>query len=174
MRPVVSVLLTLFVLLALGGLARADDPAPAAPAKKAPAVSPGKPTTPKPSTKASDTTVPTKRPGDREIGEALWKQSCSQCHGATGLGDGPAAEAMPGGVPDILGTLTEESLDRMVTVVQEGRGRMPAYSETIDRADSRRVLQYLLDRAAGKGAAAAPAEPDEEEAAGDAEAGGGQ
>ena len=39
--------------------------------------------------------MPGKRPPDYEVGKKLWAQSCWQCHGEKGMGDGPAAAAMP-------------------------------------------------------------------------------
>lgn len=88
-------------------------------------------------------TMPSKRPADAEVGKRLWKQSCWQCHGEKGAGDGPAAAAVPGGVAPLK--FSGEEIDALVKVVQEGRGRMPAYSEDIDKHDSRRVLQYIRD-----------------------------
>jgi mono/diheme cytochrome c family protein len=110
-------------------------------------------------------TMPSKRPADFEVGKRLWQQSCWQCHGEKGAGDGPAAAAMPGGVPAL--SFSGEQIDAMVQVVQDGRGRMPAYSEDIDKHDSRRILQYIRDTMAG---VRAPAEPKEDAA--DDEAGG--
>lgn len=95
-------------------------------------------------------TMPTKRPPDYEVGKKLWAQSCWQCHGEKGLGDGPAAAALPGGVPSLDGKVKGEKFDALVRVIQDGRGRMPAYSEDIDEHDSRRILQYLRDVMEGK------------------------
>ncbi len=94
--------------------------------------------------------MPTKRAPDYEVGKRLWAQSCWQCHGEAGKGDGPAAAALPGGVPSLEGKVRGEDFDALVKVVQDGRGRMPAYSENIDQHDSRRILQYLRDVMEGK------------------------
>ena len=95
-------------------------------------------------------TMPSKRPLAPEIGENLWKQSCWQCHGEDGKGDGPAAANLIGGVPSLKGKIDEDRFDSLVTVIQTGKGSMPAFSETIERQDSRRILVYLKDRMAGK------------------------
>lgn len=110
--------------------------------------------------------MPSKRPPDYEVGKRLWTQSCWQCHGDKGLGDGPAAAALPGGVPSLEGKVKGEQFDALVRVIQEGRGRMPAYSETIDEHDSRRILVFLRDVLEGK--APPPSEKDD----GDEEEGG--
>lgn len=160
----------LLVTVLLGGALWAAGPEPA-PAPAAPAKPPSKPASAKAPNKPSDTTVPTRRPRDREIGRTLWRQSCSQCHGAEGHGDGPAAAALPQGVPTLAGRLTEANLDAMTDLVLQGRGRMPAYSETIERGDVKRTLRYVMDALAGRGAVEEAPEP--EEAGGDGDAQGG-
>lgn len=97
----------------------------------------------------SNTTVPTKRPTDQETGQTLWAQSCSSCHGAKGLGDGPLAAAL-GGVETLKGTITKATLDDMTGLVRNGKDKMPAFSETIDAGDTRRVLEWIRDVADGK------------------------
>ena len=98
-----------------------------------------------PSTPAMATT----RKPDRERGRDLWLQSCWECHGTEGKGDGPAAAAVPGGVPSLAGKVTEDQMDALVTLIEDGKGRMPAYREDIDKHDARRILQDLRDALAG-------------------------
>ena len=98
----------------------------------------------------STTTVPSKRPPDPEVGKRLWTQSCWQCHGETGKGDGPASSSVPGGVPAWEAKLQDEDFARLIDVIEDGRGRMPAYAEVIDRHDARRILVYLRDLGEGK------------------------
>lgn len=100
---------------------------------------------------AADTTstVPTKRPPDQEVGQALWVQSCAACHGTKGLGDGPLAAAL-GGVKTLKGAITADTLDGLVGVVRNGKDKMPAFSETIDAGDTRRVLEWIRDISDGK------------------------
>lgn len=153
-----------------GRASRAADPpvdpeAPEAPAEPAaePTVVPppakpkaaAKKVTPKP---ASSATIPTKRKPDREAGRDLYLQSCWQCHGETGQGDGPASAALVGGVPSLVplwsgtsgGPLPGAEMDRLVALVLEGKGRMPAYREDIDKHQARRILLYLGDAVNGK------------------------
>jgi mono/diheme cytochrome c family protein len=95
-----------------------------------------------------DSAVPTKRPPDVDVGRVLWTRSCAACHGESGHGDGPAATALVGGVAAL--PRAPKDLAAWVTLVQEGRGRMPAFSETLDARDTRRVLVYLQERQAGR------------------------
>lgn len=93
--------------------------------------------------------MPTKRPPDPEVGQRIYNQSCWQCHGERGLGDGPAAAAVPGGVPP-LAVKGEKDFDKLIDVIQDGRGRMPAYAEDIDKHDSRRILIFVKDMLEGR------------------------
>lgn len=115
--------------------------------------------------------VPTKRPEDHVRGRQLWEQSCWPCHGARNDGLGPAAGALPGGVPDLRGQITEDRYEALIDVIQAGRGRMPAYSETMDRRETRRVLVYLtrLDRGEEDPADEVPTEGDAREEGGEGE-----
>lgn len=94
--------------------------------------------------------MPTKRPADYEVGKRLWAQSCWQCHGESGKGDGPAATVLVGGVPSLVGKVRGDDLDGLVKLVQTGRGAMPAYGEDIDEHDTRRILQYLKAKMEGR------------------------
>jgi mono/diheme cytochrome c family protein len=97
----------------------------------------------------SNTTVATKRPPDPEVAQTLWSQSCSACHGMKGLGDGPLATAL-GGIETLDGRIGLESMDAATGIVRNGKGKMPGFSETIDAGDTRRILEWIRDVAAGK------------------------
>ncbi len=102
--------------------------------------------------KAGDSAVPGRRPPDQEVGETLWRQSCSACHGATGKGDGPSAAAVVGGVASLAGKLPDDDakIPGVVDLVMAGQGRMPAFSETIERGDLRLSVLYIRDVLAGR------------------------
>lgn len=117
-------------------------------AAKKPAPKPAKAV--KPAAKPAAATMPTKRPPDREVGRTLYLQSCWQCHGETARGDGPAAVAVVGGVPSLEGKLSPSEWDRLVDIIEDGNGRMPAYKEDIDKHNARRILTYIQDALQGK------------------------
>lgn len=114
-----------------------------------------------PAKNSGDSTVPGRRPSEREIGETTWRQSCSACHGATGKGDGPSAAAVVGGVATLVGKIPEndDAIPAIVDVVERGRGRMPAFSDTLERGDMRLTVLYIRDVLAGR----VPAKPEKPE-----------
>ena len=86
--------------------------------------------------------VPKKLPPPKERGENLYKELCWQCHGASGKGDGPLSKVTM--APKVTG-LAKEKEKSYIDIIQNGKGRMPAYAEVIDRHDSRRILLWLRD-----------------------------
>jgi mono/diheme cytochrome c family protein len=87
--------------------------------------------------------MPTKRPEDHVRGRTVFMQSCWQCHGASNNGQGPAADALVGGVPDLRGKMSEDRFDALIPIILEGKGKMPAYAEEMDKHDAKRVLVFL-------------------------------
>ena len=103
--------------------------------------------------------MPTKRPEDHVRGRAVFMQSCWQCHGASNNGQGPAAEALVGGVPDLRGKMSEDRFDALIPIILEGKGKMPAYAEEMDKHDAKRVLVYLHRLDTGEETPPAPPSP---------------
>ncbi len=85
---------------------------------------------------------PAKRPSDDERGRELYSRHCLACHGPVGAGDGPAATALIGGVPDLRGKIAGDALDRQITLVLKGKARMPSYENSFDKHDARRLLTW--------------------------------
>ena len=106
--------------------------------------------------------VPTKLAPDEERGEALYRENCWQCHGTNGLGDGPLAVALPS--PPLAGRIAAEDFPASVDLIQAGTGSMPAYSQVLNRHDSRRIMVWLatLDPETGLRLGAEPEEGEEE------------
>ena len=86
--------------------------------------------------------TPNRRPTDEERGEELYARHCVHCHGERAAGDGPATRALVHPVPDLRGRVSVD--DASVEIVARGRGAMPSFEESFDRADARRVLQHML------------------------------
>jgi mono/diheme cytochrome c family protein len=106
--------------------------------------------------------VPKKRSSDYVEGKKIWKRSCWQCHGLKAEGDGPAAEAIVGGVPTLRGGLVvKPKRNNFMRSVLDGKGLMPAFSAEMERPDAKRVIIYLekLDERNG----VEPEEEDKEE-----------
>lgn len=108
---------------------------------------------------------PSKRLSDDDRGRELYDRHCVACHGVAVAGDGPAATAMIRPVPDLRAALTTDTVDTYVTAVFAGKGAMPGFEATFDKADARRVLAWAAQLAAGT-APQPPgtAEPEGEEA----------
>jgi mono/diheme cytochrome c family protein len=92
---------------------------------------------------------PTKRLPDAERGGELYMQNCWMCHGRKGQGNGPAAAAFKTESPAIA-KKSEESREKMIRVILDGRNDMPAFNAVMDRADANRVLIWLEDPKAVK------------------------
>jgi len=108
--------------------------------------------------------VPTKLPPDKERGETLYRERCWQCHGASALGDGPLAEALPS--PPLAGRIASDDFPDAIAVIQKGQGSMPACSQVLNHHDTRRILVWLaaLDSETGIDPdAPAPDDEDEDE-----------
>lgn len=87
---------------------------------------------------------PKKRLSDYEEGKKIYRRSCWQCHGRDAAGEGPAAAALPDGVPTLRGgVVTRERRDEFIRSILHGKGLMPAFSAEIERQDAKRVLIYL-------------------------------
>ena len=109
------------------------------------------------STAAAD--PPKKRLSDYEEGKKIYRRSCWQCHGRDAAGEGPAAAALPDGVPTLRGgVVTRERRDEFIRSILNGKGLMPAFSAEFERQDAKRILIYLekYDQRDG-------VEPDDEE-----------
>lgn len=114
--------------------------------------------------------VPTKLAPDEERGETLYRESCWQCHGVNALGDGPLAAALSS--PPLAGRIASEDFPDSVDLIQSGKGSMPAYSQVLNRHDTRRILVWLatLDPETGINPdAPPPEEPEEDEGPGEDE-----
>ena len=101
--------------------------------------------------------VPTKIPPDRDRGQELYRTNCWQCHGAQGLGDGPAMAS-----PPLAGRIGASGYDDAVELIFTGKGDMPGFSGVMDKTETRRILVWLadLDPKTGVDRAAKPAAKD--------------
>ena len=87
--------------------------------------------------------VPTSLPPDPERGRALYRRDCWQCHGAKGLGEGPADGVVGATAPPLAGRVPQERWDALIGVIRSGRGGMPGYEAVIGDTDAKRILVWL-------------------------------
>ena len=71
-----------------------------------------------------------------EDGAAIFKAKCAMCHGATGAGDTPAGKSMK-----VLPFAKMAEAD-MVTIITNGKGKMPAYKGKLTDAQINEVAAY--------------------------------
>jgi mono/diheme cytochrome c family protein len=78
-------------------------------------------------------------------GEALYARHCAECHGETGLGDGPEAARISGGVPSLLDleTMSRISDQSIWYGITEGIGEhMPGFADTMTDDERWAVTAY--------------------------------
>ena len=78
-------------------------------------------------------------------GEAIYKKHCLMCHGATGMGDGPAGKRLnpkPYNFQDKekMAAETDEHLFKEIT---KGKGPMPAFERKLKEDERWMVLHYI-------------------------------
>jgi mono/diheme cytochrome c family protein len=77
----------------------------------------------------------TGREADLARGEALYREACLPCHGASGNG------GEGGGAPLNQG----QSVQQILTVTQNGQNRMPAFAEVYDPNELFDVASYIRE-----------------------------
>jgi mono/diheme cytochrome c family protein len=94
--------------------------------------------------------VPTQLKPDKVRGADLYTVNCWMCHGQKGLGDGPAAKSLRTPVPSLAGGTGP--IETAADLVMQGSGDMPGFTETLNRKDAVRILQWLnsLDPVTGE------------------------
>jgi mono/diheme cytochrome c family protein len=104
---------------------------PAAPAAKAAA----------PSAKASPESIAN--------GETLFKRQCQMCHGATGVGDGPAAKTLKGKLPNLTDKATmakikdEEIHEALENGLKTEVGNMPSFKTKLKPEEMQDVINFV-------------------------------
>jgi mono/diheme cytochrome c family protein len=82
-------------------------------------------------------------------GAALYKRHCVMCHGATGMGDGPAAKTLKGKLPNladkaVLSKLTDEQIHEVIANGKKTEiGNMPALGKRLNPQEITDVVNYV-------------------------------
>lgn len=88
------------------------------------------------------------RPPSLARGEAVYREQCIQCHGASGRGDGPKAKRLTGPPPaDLadraaLASISPMDMYRKIAIGVSGTG-MPEYAQTVSADDRWAVTTYI-------------------------------
>lgn len=82
-------------------------------------------------------------------GTALYKRQCVMCHGAAGLGDGPAAKSMKGKLPSLANkaTMSKLSDSQIHEVITNGKkteiGNMPGLGKRLKPEEITDIVNYV-------------------------------
>jgi len=82
-------------------------------------------------------------------GAALYKRQCVMCHGAAGLGDGPAAKTLKGKLPSladktVMSKLTDAQIHETITAGKKTEiGNMPALGKRLKPEEITDVVNYV-------------------------------
>ena len=82
--------------------------------------------------------------GDADFrrGELLFAEAkCAVCHGAGGKGDSPAGKSL--GVTDLTKVAAAKSAADLKTVIQDGKGKMPAYGKSLKPEEIYALVAYI-------------------------------
>jgi len=81
-------------------------------------------------------------------GAALYKRQCVMCHGAAGLGDGPAAKNLKGKLPSLadkalMSKLTDAQIHETITAGKKSEiGNMPALGKRLKPEEITDIVNY--------------------------------
>ena len=93
--------------------------------------------------------APAASPESIANGAALFKKQCVMCHGAAGLGDGPAAKSLKGKLPSladkaVMSKLTDEHIHESITNGKKTEiGNMPALGKRLKPEEITDIVNYV-------------------------------
>jgi mono/diheme cytochrome c family protein len=82
-------------------------------------------------------------------GETLYKRQCQMCHGATGMGDGPAAKTLKGKLPNLadkatFAKITDDDIRELISNGKKSEiGNMPAFKSKLKAEEIQDVINYV-------------------------------
>ena len=84
-------------------------------------------------------TVPTQGQGDKSA--STFKSKCATCHGTGGKGDSPAGKSL--GAADLTKVAAGKSAEELKAVIQNGKGKMPAYGKSLKPEEIDAMVAYI-------------------------------
>jgi high-affinity iron transporter len=82
-------------------------------------------------------------------GAGLYKRQCVMCHGATGVGDGPAAKSLKGKLPSLadkatMSKLTDAQIHEAIAAGKKTEiGNMPALGKRLKPEEITDIVNYV-------------------------------
>ena len=82
-------------------------------------------------------------------GETIFKRQCQMCHGATGLGDGPASKTLKGKLPNLTDTATMDKVkdEDIHEAIENGLktevGNMPSFKSKLKPEEIQDVMNFV-------------------------------
>lgn len=84
-------------------------------------------------------------PDPRQVGRQIYASRCVSCHGSQGLGDGPIARFLDGGVGDLRPALRRKGDGLLLDAIASGVGPMPAFAAALTDLERQALLLHLRD-----------------------------
>jgi mono/diheme cytochrome c family protein len=103
----------------------------------------------KPPAGAKPAAAPAATPESLTNGAALYKRQCVMCHGAAGLGDGPAAKSLKGKLPSladkaVMSKFTNAQIHEAITNGKKTEiGNMPALGKRLKPEEITDIVNYV-------------------------------
>lgn len=88
-------------------------------------------------------------PDPRQVGRQIYASRCASCHGSRGLGDGPVARYLDGGVGDLTPALRRKGDGLLLDAIASGVGPMPAFAPVLSDLERQALLLHLRDLGRG-------------------------
>jgi mono/diheme cytochrome c family protein len=88
-------------------------------------------------------------PDPRQVGRQIYASRCVSCHGSRGLGDGPVARYLDGGVGDLAPALRRKGDGLLLDAIASGVGPMPAFALVLSDSERQALLLHLRDLGRG-------------------------
>ncbi len=75
----------------------------------------------------------------------IYEDNCAVCHGASGVGDGPAAEGLDPKPADLQVMASQHNHGDLAWKIRNGRNAMPAWGEVFDDETIWEIVNYLKE-----------------------------
>ena len=76
-------------------------------------------------------------------GKMLYSSNCMQCHGATGIGNGPLAKAQPTSPVDLVELVTEVPNFKFYLKISEWKSDMPGWDRSFSEQELSDLGEYI-------------------------------